>query len=100
MGSATEYAQAALDQAGWSLDETMELLVSQTITRVADGCRLREALRHVIAVVPEVQRLYHEREADLRKERNIEELRHRFADILQGKGDGIARPDGKHDRRD
>ncbi len=74
------------------MDETMELLVSQTITRIADGFRLRDALRHMLAVVPEVQRLYEEREADLRKQRNIEELRHRFADILQGKSDGAPPP--------
>ncbi len=60
----------------------IDVLISRTIAQVAEGRALRDTLRQAFAVAPEVHRLHQEHQASLLKEKNIAELRDRFADIL------------------
>ncbi len=82
MGNETEYAHAVLDSSGWDMAAAIDVLISRTIAQVAEGRALRDTLRQAFAVAPEVYRLHQEHQASLLKEKNIAELRDRFADIL------------------
>ncbi len=85
MEKETEYAHAILDSSGWDMTAAIDVLISRTIAQVAEGRALRDTLRQAFAVAPEIHRLCQEHQASLLKDRNLAELRDRFADILRPK---------------